>query len=58
MVVGNDVCIAVLWLVDLQVRMFPGKLLPWINGLAERRRLMFQIILLTDCVINLVLINI
>lgn len=33
MVVGDDVCIAILWLVDLHVGVLPGKLLAWINGL-------------------------
>lgn len=35
-VVGNDVCIAILWLVDFHVGVLPGKLLAWINGLWER----------------------
>lgn len=35
-VVGNDVCIAVLWLVDFHVGVLPGKLLARINGLRER----------------------
>lgn len=36
MIVGNDVCIAILWLVDLHVGVLPGKLLAWINGLRHR----------------------
>ena len=35
-VVGNHICIAVLWLVDLQVGVLPGELLSWINGLTHR----------------------
>lgn len=38
MVVGDDVCIAVLWLVDLQVGVFPGELLARINGLDGKER--------------------
>lgn len=37
-VVGNNVCIAVLWLVDLQVGVLPGELLSWINRLTETER--------------------
>ena len=37
-VVGDDVCIAVLWLVYLQVRVFPGKLLARVDGLRDRER--------------------
>lgn len=33
MVVSNNVGIAVLWLVDLQVGVLPCELLAWINGL-------------------------
>lgn len=33
MVVGNDVGIAVLWLVDLEVGVVPGELLTWFDGL-------------------------
>lgn len=33
MVIGDDVGISVLGLVGLQVRMFPGELLPRVNGL-------------------------
>ena len=36
MVIGDDVCIAVLWLVDFHVGVFPGKLLAWINRLRGR----------------------
>lgn len=36
-VIGDDVCIAVLWLVDFHVGVLPGKLLAWINGLWECR---------------------
>lgn len=32
-VIGNDVCIAILWLVDFHVGVLPGKLLAWIDGL-------------------------
>lgn len=35
-VVGNNICIAVLWLVDLQVGVLPGELLSWINRLTHR----------------------
>lgn len=33
MIVGDDVSIAVLGLVHLQVGVLPGKLLTWVNGL-------------------------
>lgn len=36
-IIGDDVCIAVLWLVDFHVGVLPGKLLAWINGLLESR---------------------
>lgn len=42
MVIGNNIRIAVLWLVDLQVRMFPGELLSWINRLTDRDRVVFR----------------
>lgn len=32
-VVSNNICITVLWLVDLQVGVLPGELLSWINRL-------------------------
>lgn len=32
-VIGDNVCIAILWLVDLHVGVFPGKLLARINRL-------------------------
>lgn len=35
-VIGNNVCIAVLRLVDFHVGVLPGKLLAWINGLWKR----------------------
>lgn len=38
MVVGNNICIAVLWLVDLQVGVLPGELLSWINRLTDTER--------------------
>lgn len=38
MVVGDDVCIAVLWLVDFHVGVLPGKLLARIDGLWEKGR--------------------
>ena len=38
MVIGNDICIAVLGLVGLQVRMFPRELLPGVNGLQGKGR--------------------
>lgn len=37
-VVGYNICIAVLWLVDLQVGVLPGELLSWINRLTHRGR--------------------
>lgn len=42
MVVGNNVRIAVLWLVDFKVRMFPGELLSWINRLTDRDRVLLR----------------
>lgn len=42
MVIGDNIRIAVLWLVDLQVRMFPGELLSWINRLTDRDRVVFR----------------
>lgn len=38
MIVGNDVGVAVLWLVDLQVGVLPRELLPGVDGLRERDR--------------------
>lgn len=38
-VVGDDICIAILWLVDFHVGVFPGKLLTRINGLLDRAEL-------------------
>lgn len=35
MVIGDNVCIAILWLVDFHVGVFPGKLLAGINRLRE-----------------------
>ena len=35
-VVGDDVCVAVLWLVYLHVGVLPGKLLARIDGLREQ----------------------
>lgn len=35
-VVGNNICIAVLWLVDLQVGVLPGELLSRINRLTDK----------------------
>lgn len=37
-VIGNNICIAVLWLVDLQVGVLPGELLSWINRLTDTER--------------------
>lgn len=37
MVIGDDVCIAILWLVHFHVGVFPGKLLAWINRLSKDR---------------------
>ncbi len=35
-VVGNNICIAVLWLVDVKVGVLPCELLSWINRLTNR----------------------
>lgn len=37
-VVGDNICIAILWLVNLEVGVLPGELLPWIYRLTQRRR--------------------
>lgn len=36
-VIGDDVGVAVLGFVDLQVGMLPGELLSWIDGLQEEK---------------------
>lgn len=36
-VIGDDVGVSVLGLVDLQVGMLPGELLSWIDGLEEEK---------------------
>ena len=35
-VVGNNICIAILWLIDLQVGVLPCELLSWIHRLTCR----------------------
>lgn len=37
-VIGDDVGVAVLGLVDLQVGVLPGELLSWIDGLEEEKK--------------------
>lgn len=37
-VVGDDVCIAVLWLVHFHVGILPGELLARVDGLEQRRQ--------------------
>lgn len=37
-VIGDDVGVAILGFVDFQVRVLPGELLSWIDGLQKRRR--------------------
>lgn len=37
-VIGDDVGVAVLGFVDLQVGVLPGKLLSWIDGLQEEKK--------------------
>lgn len=37
-VVGDDVCIAVLWFIHFHVGVLPGELLAWVDGLQQRRR--------------------
>lgn len=38
MVISDDICIAILWLVHFHVGVLPGKLLARIDGLSEDRR--------------------
>lgn len=37
-VIGDDVCIAVLWFVHFHVGVLPGELLARVDGLQQRRR--------------------
>lgn len=37
-VVGDDVCIAVLWFIHFHVGVLPGELLARVDGLQQRRR--------------------